>query len=407
MENGSAGEARTKALLLDRFWVLERSVDIDGADFIVQRRQTMYRLESGEALLGLVQAKFLQDTSTTVYINPDYVFDENTQARDAFFLVAHTGVEDGQYMYFLTAREIMSNFQRVPAENKKNALKYRLPGAEILVEKYRLSRSQILNSIERALMKADAEKNKTFFSPYVRDVDAYAKPFELNLENCQRHAMVDKDRHEGMIGNVNVLKKKTPKLIADIKHLLLLAQTLKESLDPIEAAYAADELNHEIGELGRAGMLPSYERESKYLSELIKETYSLSFYNKYHREGKWQTWLDALEKFRSDVTQFLLAGVDGSATHLQIEVQFAEDALIGSVTMTAVTIERGNYSAEGRVSNSDRIIRISAPLPKAPADAAAIARFVDNLEPLFEEKFSQLVLWTYKYHHPDNWIGVN
>jgi hypothetical protein len=28
MENGTIGEARTRSILLDRFWVLERSVDI-------------------------------------------------------------------------------------------------------------------------------------------------------------------------------------------------------------------------------------------------------------------------------------------------------------------------------------------------------------------------------------------
>ena len=31
MQNGALGEARTKAFLLDRFWILERSVDIHGA----------------------------------------------------------------------------------------------------------------------------------------------------------------------------------------------------------------------------------------------------------------------------------------------------------------------------------------------------------------------------------------
>ncbi len=38
MENGSVGEARAKAFLIDRFWILERSVDIDGADFLIQSR---------------------------------------------------------------------------------------------------------------------------------------------------------------------------------------------------------------------------------------------------------------------------------------------------------------------------------------------------------------------------------
>jgi len=37
MGNGALGEARALAFLLDRFWVLERSVDVQGADLIVQR----------------------------------------------------------------------------------------------------------------------------------------------------------------------------------------------------------------------------------------------------------------------------------------------------------------------------------------------------------------------------------
>ena len=40
MQNGVIGEARTKSFLLDRFWILERSVDIQGADFLIQRRIT-------------------------------------------------------------------------------------------------------------------------------------------------------------------------------------------------------------------------------------------------------------------------------------------------------------------------------------------------------------------------------
>ena len=59
MQNGSIGEARSKAFLIDRFWLLERSVDIDGADFIIQRRLTKKNLLDKEApRLGVVQAKF-------------------------------------------------------------------------------------------------------------------------------------------------------------------------------------------------------------------------------------------------------------------------------------------------------------------------------------------------------------
>jgi hypothetical protein len=37
MENGALGEARARAFLMERFWVLERSVDVEGADYLVHR----------------------------------------------------------------------------------------------------------------------------------------------------------------------------------------------------------------------------------------------------------------------------------------------------------------------------------------------------------------------------------
>jgi hypothetical protein len=54
MENGALGEARARAFLMERFWVLERSVDVEGADYLVQRRLTranfMDRDRRGSAL---------------------------------------------------------------------------------------------------------------------------------------------------------------------------------------------------------------------------------------------------------------------------------------------------------------------------------------------------------------------
>ena len=34
------GEARARAFLMERFWVLERSVDVEGADYLIQQRLT-------------------------------------------------------------------------------------------------------------------------------------------------------------------------------------------------------------------------------------------------------------------------------------------------------------------------------------------------------------------------------
>src|SRR4051812_13055931 len=92
LQNGSIGEARSRAFLIDRFWVLERSVDIDGADFIIQRRITTKNLLDHEApRLGVIQAKFFGTTATTHYVHQQYVLDKNNDARSEFFLLCHTG----------------------------------------------------------------------------------------------------------------------------------------------------------------------------------------------------------------------------------------------------------------------------------------------------------------------------
>ncbi|NHQ60156.1 hypothetical protein G9409_06050 [Chlorobium sp. BLA1] len=61
MQNGALGEVRAKAFLMDRFWILERSIDIDGADLIIQRRITNKNLlDKNPPILGFIQVKFFE-----------------------------------------------------------------------------------------------------------------------------------------------------------------------------------------------------------------------------------------------------------------------------------------------------------------------------------------------------------
>lgn len=405
MENGSVGEARTKALLLDRFWVLERSVDIEGADFIVQRRQSTYRLDSGKALLGLVQAKFLQDTATTIYVNPDYVCDEETQARDAFFLIAHTGIDDNQQIYFLDARQIIKDFIPVPAESKTNALKYRLPGTQVLADKYKLTRSQVLLNIEKALGKADRAKNTTFFSPYIPGLQAESKPLELNQKNFPCHDDSERVRHEELSNTLNALKRGTPNLVEKIKHLLALARTLKDTLDPIEAADAVSELAFETALLSDEKFFkhPAIANDEDF--NLIREAYTLVFLNRYHAQQKWGNWLAAKQEFITTVAQRLLSSSGGTGVGaVHVKVAFKNDAQIDSI-VAEPALNRELYRNEGKIDCEARTISIEAPLRNTPYDEAASITFATDLAQLFEEKFAQLNLWTYKYNHPDGWLG--
>lgn len=80
MQNGTIAEARSRAFLLDRFWVLERSVDIDGADFIIQRRITNKNILDREApRLGVVQVKFFGTSNTTHYVHKQYVVNDKDE----------------------------------------------------------------------------------------------------------------------------------------------------------------------------------------------------------------------------------------------------------------------------------------------------------------------------------------
>jgi hypothetical protein len=164
-ENGAIAEARTRALLLDRFWILERSVDIDGADFIIQRRLTTQSLlDSDPPRLGFVQAKYYQDASTTQYIHREYVLDKHGRPRSEFFLMCHTGLEDSARAFFLSAADIVDNFEAT-SESHSKPNRFELPGRRVLEQRFEvLDRRRILEQAEQALRNADFVANRYFMS---------------------------------------------------------------------------------------------------------------------------------------------------------------------------------------------------------------------------------------------------
>lgn len=95
MQNGTIGEARARAFLVDRFWILERSVDIHGIDFIIQRRlHAREILDANPPRFGVVQCKFSQDEKTSHRVPKRFVLDEEDQPRMEAFVLLHTGDED-------------------------------------------------------------------------------------------------------------------------------------------------------------------------------------------------------------------------------------------------------------------------------------------------------------------------
>jgi hypothetical protein len=124
--NGRKGETRTEAFLLDSFWVWRRSVDVGGADFLVQQpacsldeiRERQKRIE----IQGLVQSKFFEDTNE-VQVPRDYVESPNRQPYAEFFISIHTDSGNGEHVdYLFSAAEIQAEFR--PRGNADGKLVY-------------------------------------------------------------------------------------------------------------------------------------------------------------------------------------------------------------------------------------------------------------------------------------------
>lgn len=164
MEHASIGEARVRALLVERFWVLERSVDVEGADYLIQLPPHSLRDLDAPIRLGRVQAKFVQDQSGAAYVPKEYVQDPFGRAYEQFFVLVSTGEPDAEQLSMLSAAQIASDFtlaQRGPHRGR-----FRLPARRIFVGgRYEPpSRTALLDAIERAVRAADRSAIARFWS---------------------------------------------------------------------------------------------------------------------------------------------------------------------------------------------------------------------------------------------------
>lgn len=180
MQNGGIGEARTKSLLMDRFWILERSVDIDGADFLIQRRLNNKNILDYNFSLGVVQVKFYQDKSTTQHIAKSYVFN-SMEIRKEFFLIIHTGMEENKKIYFLTSEDI-STFS-LNSDNK-----YKISGTKVLIDQFDYTNrtKELLDKIEIVLETTEFKKNRLnleyFLNIQINENDIL-KDFDFPISN--------------------------------------------------------------------------------------------------------------------------------------------------------------------------------------------------------------------------------
>ena len=228
MEHGAIGESRARAFLLDRFWVLERSVDIHGADYLIQRRLTEKNfLDRVPPRLGIVQVKFIQDEATNVHIKQGYVLSEPGIPHEEFFLLVHTGREDEERQFLLSARDLASSCPLGAGEYEGL---YKLTGKRLIKggEFEIASKKRALDRIEHALKNADFFKNRTFIgtSNYLKlTPDQIEHEFLLPLENS--YGDIQRVFYEE--------KKKLQRTLFDLEEVTEAMGRILRTTDPQEA----------------------------------------------------------------------------------------------------------------------------------------------------------------------------
>lgn len=157
MGNGVLGEARIKALLLNRFWVSTRSVDVNGADFLIELPSQRKFTDLLSPILGTVQVKFCTSDATTHYIPKEYVVDETGSPLEGFFVVVTVGHEDAVENFILTAREL----SQLPMGQGKSQEKFYLSSKHWRKTASRSSK-YILDTLEKTLRDRSTQQTEKF-----------------------------------------------------------------------------------------------------------------------------------------------------------------------------------------------------------------------------------------------------
>lgn len=245
MENGALGEARARAFLMERFWVLERSVDVEGADLLIQRRLSGANfLDRDPPRLGVVQVKYIQDGATSIGVRKSYIADAHGKPYTEFFLMVFTGREDSQRIFLLAAQDVLTLFNEIEVNGVATL---RLGGAALMnaAQHEVLQRSRALDRIEHALKNADFLANRRF----------------LRSMNHVRFAPENIDHEFTLpLGNITVnipasffdFKKELRRVLWEMEEVVEGMQKMLAATDPLEAKkiYEADVEDH-VGGYGR------------------------------------------------------------------------------------------------------------------------------------------------------------
>lgn len=238
MQNGTIGEARAKAFLLDRFWVLERSVDIDGADLIIQRRLTGKNLLAREApRLGVVQVKYFGSTKTQHFVHLEYIVDENNDPRNEFFLMCFAGNEESARSFFMLAEDILEQFPKT-TKNGNDGFVISYNHITSYADFEIINPKLILDRIQKRLEFAEFTKNRSFISWALPSTNT-----DLNAISPEYSEPID-NWWGDIPSGFEEIKRTARKAMFDVEEILNYLQKLTEETDPVKAEEIVNDISH-------------------------------------------------------------------------------------------------------------------------------------------------------------------
>lgn len=172
-ENGAIGESLTQSILLSRFWVMKRSADVDGADFLVQRRSDTLEALRQRAheidIMGIIQSKYFEN-SNRVRVQRSYVLQNGIPRKD-FFCILHSHDEDEEPIhYFFSAADIVNEFDLSLCQNYF----WFALSAGRQYEYYKNKDQKFINDkISLGMYQAESDANKSFIK---NKLTVYATP---------------------------------------------------------------------------------------------------------------------------------------------------------------------------------------------------------------------------------------
>lgn len=307
-DNGSIGEARTKSFLIDRFWILERSVDIDGADFIIQRKLTKKSiLDTNPPRFGIIQTKFSQDHRTQHEIRKQYVIDKDQNPHYEFFLIINIGFEELQQMCLLSAKDIIENSEVC------NADKFRISTSKIIHKFLIKNKKNALDYIENGIQCAEFYKNRTLIFNKLHPIepvfDAIHPDYRKDIEYCD--------------GNIPELfkeyKEKAYSFVCDLEKMHEILLKFIQEINPLESCYFAEEFNHYFRDTMKVPQIfdPDFYFKSKRYIEQI---------NLLKNDGILEDFLSIKNIIRNQINDFLIANKEVIDTQSRLIVLITYNA---------------------------------------------------------------------------------